>query len=77
MPKLDLTRAARIKGQGGEILQLRGPGFSWARPSAPPASWSIAAEDAQANITRFPSFIGIWSIAAGDALADIISFPKV
>lgn len=29
MPKLDLSRALRIKGAAGEIAQLKGPGFAW------------------------------------------------
>ena len=29
MPKLDLSRALRIKGAAGEVAQLKGPGFSW------------------------------------------------
>lgn len=35
MPKLDLTRALRIKGHGGELAALAGDGFSW-RPSLAP-----------------------------------------
>lgn len=77
MPKLDLTRAARIKGPGGEILRLRGAGFTWTRQLALTDSWSITAADAQADIMGFPTLFGTWSIAAGDAQADIISFPKV
>jgi len=34
MPKLDLTRATRIKGVGGEIAALKGPGFNWVKPIA-------------------------------------------
>lgn len=32
MPKLDLTRAMRIKTLAGEALRLKGPGFEWQRP---------------------------------------------
>lgn len=35
MPKLDLTNAKQIKTGGGEVLQLKGPGFSWAKPITP------------------------------------------
>ena len=38
MPKLDLTTALQIKGASGELLQLKGQGFSWVKPSATPAS---------------------------------------
>lgn len=34
MPKLDLTRALRIKGASGELAALKGSGFSWVRPSS-------------------------------------------
>lgn len=34
MPKLDLTRALRIKGAGGEVAALKGAGFAWARPAS-------------------------------------------
>lgn len=34
MPKLDLVNALQIKGSMGEVLQLKGPGFSWAKPTA-------------------------------------------
>lgn len=34
MPKLDLTAAKRIKMSAGEILALKGPGYSWVKPSA-------------------------------------------
>lgn len=33
MPKLDLTRAIAIKGASGDIASLKGPGFSWVKPS--------------------------------------------
>ena len=33
MPKLDVTRAARIKGPATEILAMKGPGFVWTRPA--------------------------------------------
>ncbi|MBV6633876.1 MAG: hypothetical protein KI792_12695 [Alphaproteobacteria bacterium] len=33
MPKLDLSRAARIKHSSGELTALKGVGFSWVRPS--------------------------------------------
>ena len=36
MPKLDLTRAIRIKGAGGEIAALKTPGFEWVRPVSDP-----------------------------------------
>lgn len=32
MPKLDITRARRIKTVSGEALALKGPGFAWERP---------------------------------------------
>lgn len=35
MPKLDLTAAKRIKVAGGEVLRLKGAGFSWERPTPP------------------------------------------
>lgn len=35
MPKLDLTRARQMKTQAGEVLQLKGPGFAWAKPLRP------------------------------------------
>ena len=34
MPKLDLTSALQIKGVSGEILALKGDGFSWTKPSS-------------------------------------------
>lgn len=34
MPKLDLYNALQIKAAGGEVLQLKGPGFSWSKPTA-------------------------------------------
>lgn len=37
MPKLDLVNALQIKGSMGEVLQLKGPGFTWAKPSSAPA----------------------------------------
>lgn len=42
MPKLDLSSAIRIKGASGEIERLKGPGFSWVRPSAPPSDPFLA-----------------------------------
>ena len=41
MPKLDLTRAAQIKTGAGELLQLKGAGFTWAKPVAPVNTWSF------------------------------------
>ena len=41
MPKLDLVNALQIKGSMGEVLQLKGPGFSWAKPAAPSVPWSF------------------------------------
>lgn len=41
MPKLDLVRARQIKTVHGEILQLKGPGFSWSKPATPVNSWSF------------------------------------
>ena len=38
LPKLDLTTALQIKGASGELLQLKGQGFSWVKPSATSAS---------------------------------------
>lgn len=32
MPKIDLTRAQRIKTAAGEVTRLKGPGFSWTKP---------------------------------------------
>lgn len=32
MPKLDLTRARRIKTAAGEVTRLKGAGFSWTNP---------------------------------------------
>ena len=32
MPKLDLTRARRIKTAAGEVMRLKGAGFSWTNP---------------------------------------------
>lgn len=37
MPKLDLVNALQIKGSMGEVLQLKGPGFSWTKPASAPA----------------------------------------
>lgn len=34
MPKLDLVNALQIKSASGEVLQLKGPGFSWKKPTA-------------------------------------------
>jgi hypothetical protein len=75
MPKLDMTRAVRIKDQGGEILRLRGPGFDWWMPSAVPV-WSITPLDGSAMINGYPPFSGPWLVAAGDASATIITFPE-
>lgn len=33
MPKLDLTKARRIKSASGELAALKGAGFSWTRPT--------------------------------------------
>jgi hypothetical protein len=33
MPKLDLTALAALKGFGGEIIALKGPGFAWTKPA--------------------------------------------
>lgn len=41
MPKLDLTRAVQIKTGAGELLQLKGAGFTWARPTPPAQSWGF------------------------------------
>lgn len=35
MPKLDLTRARRIKVAAGEVLRLKGVGFTWSAPVKP------------------------------------------
>lgn len=35
MPKLDLSSASRIKNQTGEILSLKGDGFSWTKSENP------------------------------------------
>ena len=37
MPKIDLVRAQQIKTSAGEVLQLKGPGFSWTKPASAPA----------------------------------------
>ena len=42
MPKLDLTTALQIKGASGELLQLKGQGFSWSKPSAASSIFSLA-----------------------------------
>ena len=74
MPKLDLTRAVRIKGQGGEIARLRGPGFVWARPVAP--GWAITPGDGGAMIASSPGFVGAWNITATDGGATITTSPE-
>ena len=41
MPKLDLSRARRIKSASGELAALKGPGFAWAKPVvAGGAAWT-------------------------------------
>ena len=49
MPKLDLTAAKRIKVASGEVVQLKGVGFEWVKPSAESALQQavIAAWDMQ------------------------------
>ena len=47
MPKLDLTRARRIKTAAGEVTRLKGPGFSWVKPAAPAAG--VAFKQARRN----------------------------
>lgn len=37
MPKLDLVNARQIKGSMGEVLQLKGAGFSWTKPGGLPS----------------------------------------
>ena len=46
MPKLDLTTALQIKGASGELLQLKGQGFSWSKPSATSSIFSLATPQA-------------------------------
>lgn len=75
MPKLDLTRAARIKGQGGEYRRLRGPDYAWMRPAAS-AGWSVTPGDGSAMVDAFPPVLGPWSISPGDGSATILMFPE-
>lgn len=58
MPKLDLTRATRIKGPGGEVMALKGPGFSW--------------ESSFAQITGTAPVLG--ALADGDTLSSAVTW---
>ena len=46
LPKLDLTTALQIKGASGELLQLKGQGFSWKKPSSATSIFSLTAAPA-------------------------------
>ena len=46
LPRLDLTTALQIKGASGELLQLKGQGFSWSKPSAASSIFSLATPQA-------------------------------
>ena len=46
LPKLDLTTALQIKGASGELLQLKGQGFSWTKPSTATSIFSLATPQA-------------------------------
>lgn len=57
MPKLDLYNALQIKAAGGEVLQLKGPGFSWTKPGGP--TWTpVVPVDGGPNVGA-TSFRGI------------------
>ena len=52
MPKLDLTRARRIKAAAGEMAAMKGTGFSWLRPSD---QWSVTGGDGEIIINAIPT----------------------
>lgn len=58
MPKLDLTRALRIKTAAGELQALKGSGFAWTKPSAVPGTVARLGYDTVA--------IGDTSLPGGD-----------
>lgn len=51
MSKLDLTRLSALKGAGGEIAALKGPGFSWARGVLTPSRFVTGINLAGAEFT--------------------------
>ena len=71
MPKLDLVNALQIKSATGEVLQLKGPGFSWTKPSSAPAytawagpGWFDASDTA--TVTQDAGFVsGLLNKRAG------------
>lgn len=71
MRKLDLTRALRIKGVSGQILALKGLGFSWrdARTLPPdPANASIFIDHTDAPLGAIANLTarGAWAASFGD-----------
>lgn len=42
MPKINLPKAVRIKTSAGEVTRLKGPGFSWTKPTPAPTDNSFA-----------------------------------
>lgn len=71
MPKLDLVNALQIKSAAGEVLQLKGQGFSWTKPSSAPAytlwsgpGWFDASDTA--TVTQDAGFVsGLLNKRAG------------
>jgi hypothetical protein len=53
MPKLDLTRARRIKVAGGELARLKGDGFAWVKPTAgEPGGVAVVSGSTGATVAR-------------------------
>ncbi|ARJ70076.1 hypothetical protein B0A89_10970 [Paracoccus contaminans] len=89
MPKLDLTRAKRIKGPMGEIRALKGPGYAWTRPLTIPDLYGVARGQvpihlaasratvgADGNVTAVPNAGGagaMFDAAPADAAVPIVN----
>ncbi len=62
MPKLDLRNATRIKAAGGELVALKGAGFSWVRPAPLPLDTLSVAAAAAYSLRR------LWTGYTGPAI---------
>lgn len=76
MPKLDLTRALRIKSAAGELQALKGPGFAWTRPAPPPAGVAFVRARRNGNYAGTETNSGntgsLAGVAAGNSLVLVI-----
>lgn len=76
MPKLDLTRALRIKSAAGELQAIKSAGFAWSKPQPPdtgvaPAFVRSSSSSAYGGAT--PTSVTLNGVAAGNSLLLVIT----